>query len=292
MPFTLASVQLSSRLGEVEANLDHIAQAVAQAHQEGAHLALLPEAIVSGYFLEGANLESARTAEEILQGLVKRLGHLSSPPDVALGFYESADGRPANSAGYFDLQNQKVRHVHRKFFLPSYGVFDEARFCQAGNHVRSFETRWGRMGLLICEDVWHSILPTLLSVQGADLILVPAASPGRGLAGERPSNVERYDRLLMSVAEEHGVYASSSGHVGFEGGKGLSGVGFIYDPFGRRLAESPVMGESIVLAEIDLDVARASRAKSPLLSDLRSRWARVVEIAQESLPESPEGQES
>jgi N-carbamoylputrescine amidase len=292
MPFTLASIQLASRLGEVEANLDRIAESLRQAASEGADVVLFPECIVSGYYLEGANLECALTPEALLAALRKRLEGRGALPDVALGHYELADGRPANSSSYLDLQENRVLHVHRKFFLPSYGVFDEARFCQAGNHVSAFDTRHGRFGMLICEDVWHSVLATLLSVQGADLILVPAASPGRGMAGDKPSNAIRYERMLCSASEEHGVYAASSGHVGFEGGKGLCGVGFIFDPFGRKLAESPVIGESIILAECDLDLSRAARAKSPLLSDLRSRWARIIQIAEDSVPTEPQGLEA
>lgn len=285
MPFTLASAQLRSRLGEVEENLDHIAQAVREAKASGADLVLMPECIVSGYFIEAANLEVALTPARLLELLLDRLAGLSGAPDVAIGFYEKADGRPANSVAYLDLQAREVVAVHRKFFLPTYGVFDESRFSQAGSEVRAFDTRLGRFGMLICEDVWHSILPTLLAVQGADFILVPAASPGRGFAGEKPDNVDRYERMLRLAADEHGVYAASSCHIGFEGGKGLAGASFIFDPFGRKLAEAPLMEEAILLAECDVELASAARAKSPLLSDLRSRWARVVEICRDLLPD-------
>ncbi|MCG9895167.1 MAG: hypothetical protein MH204_06805 [Fimbriimonadaceae bacterium] len=286
MPFTLACAQLTSRLGEVSANLDHCAETIRRAAEEGADLVLLPETILSGYTIEGANLETALTPGQVLAEFQRRLQDVPRCPDVVVGFYEQADGRPANSAAYLDLTENRVVHVHRKFFLPTYGVFDEARFVQPGHEVVCFDTRLGRMGMLICEDVWHSILPTLLAVQGADLILVPVASYGRGFGGDQPENMLRYRRMLRALSDEHGVFAAAAGHVGFEGGKGLAGTGFIFDPFGRCLAEAPVIGESLLLAEVDFELGSAARAKSPLLSDLRARWDRIQELAADAIPEA------
>lgn len=277
MPFRAASLQLASTLGEVEKNLDHAAEALRQCLAERVDLAVLPECAVQGYAIQDAATETAISASDVLAGLTSRLGPV--PMDVVVGFYEQADGRPYNSCAYLDLQAGAIRHVHRKFFLPTYGTFDEARHTQAGSDVEAFDTRLGRFGMLICEDVWHTILATLLAVQGAQMLLVPVASPARGFAGSRPGNMERYERMLHAVSDEHGVYALSSCHVGFEGGKGLTGAGFIFDPFGSKLAEAPALGESILISEIDLELVAAARAQTPLLTDLRSRWARVQEIA-------------
>lgn len=286
MPFCLACGQLRSTLGEVQKNLDHLAESLLQAESEGADLVVFPEAIVSGYFLEGANLECALTPADLLEEVKKRLP-AGPHPDAVIGFYEKVEGRPCNSAAYLDLKAGEVVSVHRKFFLPTYGVFDEARFVQPGHEIRAFDTRFGRVGMLICEDVWHSVLSTLLAVQGADLILVPAASPARGFQGDKPSNVDRYERMLHLVADEHGVYSASACHVGFEGGRGLAGGSFIFDPFGRKLAEGPLIEEALILAECDLDVSSAARAQAPLLSDLKSRWHQLVEIASKSLEVDP-----
>lgn len=286
MPFTLACGQLRSTLGEVQKNLDHLVESLLQAESEGADLVVFPETIVSGYFVEGANLECALTPAELLAEVRRRLP--SGPhPDAVIGFYEKVEGRPCNSAAYLDLKAGEVLNVHRKFFLPTYGVFDEARFVQPGHEVKAFDTRFGRVGILICEDVWHSVLSTLLAVQGADMILVPAASPARGFQGDKPSNVDRYERMLHLVSDEHGVYAASACHVGFEGGRGLAGGSFIFDPFGRRLAAGPVIDEALILAECDLDVSSAARAQTPLLSDLKSRWRHLVGIADGSLEVDP-----
>ena len=70
-------------------------------------------------------------------------------------------------------------------FLPTYGVFDEERFVEAGRSVQAFDTRWGRAAILICEDAWHSFTPMLAALDGAQLIIVPSASPARGTGTRR-----------------------------------------------------------------------------------------------------------
>ncbi len=284
MAFVAAVIQIKPTLGDVQLNLDRIAEAALQCSEEGADLAVFPECAVSGYLIEGASVEASLTTEELCGELEKRLNGLKRPLDIVIGYYEKTEGQPFNSALYCECAEGKVKaiHQHRKFFLPTYGVFDEARFTQPGQDIAAFTSRLGRFGILICEDVWHSVLPTLLAVNGADVLLVPAASPGRGFAGTKPENVLRYERMLKAAADEHGIFTLSSCLVGFEGGKGMSGGSLIFDPFGNILAEAPLLEENIVMAELDLRLVAAARAKAPLLTDLQSRWARVQELADET----------
>ena len=174
-----------------------------------------------------------------------------------------------------------LRHVYRKFFLPTYGVFDEERFVSRGRDLGVFESRFGTMALLICEDVWHSILPTLCAVSGAQILLVPSASPARGFSGERPENLQRYERLLAGIAEEHGVFCVNSQLCGFEGGKGFTGGSMIFDPSGAKLVQAPICEEHLILATIDTDLVALARSQSPLLSDLESAWSDIVRIVSE-----------
>jgi predicted amidohydrolase len=285
MPFTAATVQFAPRMGDVAANLERMAEIIRQCASEGADLVVFPEAAVSGYMIEGGVTEVALAPADLCSRLAELVGKLDHPVDVVVGFYETAHGQPHNSAAYLELgENPKVLHVYRKFFLPTYGVFDENRYCQAGHDVGVFNTRLGRIAILICEDVWHSILCTLCAIKGADVAIVPIASPARGFSEDKPSNVLRYERMLKALSDEHGMYAISSCLSGFEGGKGLAGASRIYSPYGECLAESPALGESIVMSSIDIDLVAASRAKSPLLSDLQARWARVRQMFLEAEP--------
>jgi predicted amidohydrolase len=275
MAFLVASAQFAPEKAAVGTNLDRIAEFAIQAQSEGAELVVFPETATSAYFLEGGVLESALTSEELLTEVVSRLaGSLKKPLDLLIGFYEKESGNLYNSAAYLEIDplGSRLVHVYRKFFLPTYGVFDEERFVARGRELGVFDTRLGRMGCLICEDVWHSVLSALCAVEGAQVILVPSASPARGFSGSQIGNLDRYTRMLRAVSEEHGVYCVNSQLCGFEGGKGFVGGSSFVDPTGRIYAQSPVQDEHLLIAPIDLDVVDIQRSQFPLISDLQSSW--------------------
>ncbi|MFY9233053.1 MAG: nitrilase-related carbon-nitrogen hydrolase [Fimbriimonadaceae bacterium] len=297
MPFTVACAQIAPRKGELEANLDKIAALISQASSEGADLVIFPEAATTGYFLEGGVLELAQTAGALAAAVASRIPHPPAPspfagtnhpengeggPDVLIGFYERAEGNLYNSAAYLSFASGKaeVVHVYRKFFLPTYGVFDEERFVSHGRGLGLTDTRLGKTGILICEDVWHSVLPTLLAVKGAQIILVPSASPARGFQGETPGNLDRYRRMLTAISEEHAVFCVNCQLTGFEGGKGFVGGSSVIDPFGKLIAQSPVQEEHLLLAEIDLGLIEIARARAPLISDLQGAWQDILKLGQ------------
>jgi predicted amidohydrolase len=175
------------------------------------------------------------------------------PLDVAIGFYEAWRHRLYNSALYAGLggSDAGIRHVHRKVFLPTYGVFDEERFVEAGHEVRAFDTRWGRAALLICEDAWHSLTATLAALGGAELVIVLSATPARGAAPQEetvrhPANVARWERIARGVSEEHGVWTVVSHLVGFEGGKGFAGGSLI-----AALSQGIMLGALIQGIKVD-----------------------------------------
>jgi predicted amidohydrolase len=277
MKLTVACAQFAPAKAEVGKNLDRIAEFVLQASGEGCDLVVFPETATSAYFLEGGVLESSLSAADLLAQLADRLRGLGRPIDALVGFYENTDGHLHNSAAYmeFGQAQPSLVHVYRKFFLPTYGVFDEERFVARGTELGVFDTRFGRMACLICEDVWHSILPTLCALSGAKAILVPSASPARGFSGETIDNLDRYMRMLRAVSEEHSLFCVNAQLCGFEGGKGFVGGSMVVDPTGRIVAQSPVQEESLLVCQIDLDLIDIQRAQFPLLSDLRSSWQDV-----------------
>ncbi len=282
MLFTVACAQIAPDKAEVQTNLDKIARAIEQAASEGADLVVFPETSTSGYFIEGGVLESSLTDDRLCAELAQRLNGLKKV-DAVVGFYQQKDGNLYNAIAYLEIDGAvTVKTTYQKFFLPTYGMFDEERFVSRGRELAVFETRFGKVGLLICEDTWHSILPTLCAMAGAQMIIVPAASPGRGFEGEQVANLNRYERLLTAVAEEHGVYCVNCQLCGFEGGKGFIGGSIVVDPFGKIIAQGPVNEEHILLAQIDLDLVRVARAQTPLLSDLQSAWGDIRRIVDEA----------
>jgi len=281
MTFTVGAAQFTPKKADVQANLDRVAEILEQASAEGCELVVFPETIVSGYFLEGGVLESALTSEELLAELARRT---SKPIDALVGFYETSRGNLYNSAAYVELgPNPRLVHTYRKFFLPTYGVFDEERFVSRGHDLGVFDTRLGRIAILICEDIWHSILSAMAAAHGAQIVLVPSASPARGFSGDQIGNLERYARMLKAVSDEHGVYCVNAHLCGFEGGKGFVGGSSITDPMGNVLGRAPVLEDHLVLAEVDLEMVEIARAQLPLTSDLQSVWGDIQRIVAEPL---------
>ncbi|HET8649477.1 MAG TPA: NAD+ synthase [Gemmatimonadales bacterium] len=280
----LAIAQMRPQKGAYRENLARLGTLLGEfaASAEPPDLVLLPESALTGYFLEGGVRELAMDADQLFDDLARvHADSGAAPIDIALGFYEVWQNRLYNSAIYAELggANAGIRHIHRKIFLPTYGVFDEERFVEAGRSIQAFDTRWGRAALLICEDVWHSLTPTIAALDGAQVMLVPSASPARGVLcedGRRPSSLSRWEMLSQDLAGEHGVYFALAQLVGFEGGKGFVGGSLLAGPRGDLLAEAPVFGESVIQAVLDFEEITRARADLPLLADLEMRLPHLL----------------
>jgi len=270
----IALSQFRPTKGEYAENVARIGAVVSQAAKldPKSDLIVFPETATSGYFVEGGVKELAVTAGTLVRDLAA--AYKGPTIDVVVGFYEQFQNHIYNSGLYVTLGDKtpEVRHVHRKVFLPTYGVFDEERFVDRGQEgVRSFDTGWGgKAAILICEDAWHSLAATVAALQGAQLLIVPSASPARGLGEELPTSVVRWERIVQGIAEEHGVFVALANLVGFEGGKGFPGASVVIDPTGRIVARGPLFEEALLTAELDLDSLTTARSDSPLLSDLQS----------------------
>ncbi|MCS7273422.1 MAG: hypothetical protein NZ550_04650 [Fimbriimonadales bacterium] len=292
--FVVGVGQFKPTKGQYQRNLERIGQLMAQAVQEGVEVLVLPETATTGYFVEGGVRELAMPASRLLTDLACLYADLqpNRPLDICVGFYEYLDGEYYNSALYATLEPEptqsRLLHVHQKFFLPTYGVFEEERFVARGRRLDTFMTRFGRAAILICEDVWHSVSSAIVALKGAQVLYVPTASPARGFHSEQIENVEIYRRILTQIASEHTIYVVQSSLVGFEGGKGFAGASWIVDPFGRVMAQGPVNQEALIVVPLDLDDVAIARAQLPLLSDLRSVIADVAlqfeELARRPLP--------
>ncbi len=282
--FTVGVVQFKPFKGQYRRNLEGIAQILEQVvHTEPPiDVLVFPETATTGYFIQGGVRELAMPAEEVFNDLTHLYASLNPfrPLDLCIGFYERYEGEYYNSALYATLESKvehsRLIHVHRKFFLPTYGVFEEERFVARGSRLDVFETRFGKSAILICEDVWHSLSSAVVALRGAKIIYVPTASPARGFHNEQIENVETYRRMLTQIASEHTVFVVQSSLVGFEGGKGFVGASWVVDPFGKVLACGPVGKEALIQVSIDLDDVAIARAQLPLLSDLRSALPDLV----------------
>ncbi len=274
-PIRVGLVQFKPRKADVQGNLARVRERIRETGED-LDLLIFPETVLTGYFLEGGVSESAVSVEEVVEGLGQPR---DSGPDLVLGFYERWRRGIYNSAAYLEAGSgdYRLRHVHRKVFLPTYGIFEEARFADPGRDVSAFETRFGRMGLLVCEDMWHSLLPTILALDGAEMILVPSASPAREFGPEhgRPGNLVRWDTLAQGAAGEHGIFVAVSQLVGTEGGKVFPGGSVVAGPDGSVLARGPLLEEGLVTVGLDGTAIERARFDTPLLTDLQQMLPHV-----------------
>src|SRR2546425_10967142 len=277
----LAIAQIRPSKGDYAANVARIGGVLAQIAgvEPKVDLLVTPETSTSGYFVEGGVRDVAVTAGTLLRDLAEQHRAVKAPPlDVAIGFYELFQNHYFNSCLYAGLGGKKpeVRHVHRKVFLPTYGVFDEERFVDRGQGIQAFDTGFGaRAAILICEDAWHSLSGTIAALDGAQLILVPSASPARGSGaaddGVRlPASVVRWERVIRGLAEEHGVFVAYASLVGFEGGKGFPGGSLAVNPMGDIIVRGPLFEEAVLTVDLNFDELTHARTDSPLLADLQN----------------------
>ena len=266
---TLALAQINTRLGDVEANLEKHLKIIDEARGRGADLVLFPELSLTGYGLQDLASSVARrpTSDD---PVFRRLLKASREIDVLLGFVE-ADLRQRFYVSAAYLSQGEVLHIHRKVYLPTYGLFDEGRFFAMGNQIRAFTTRFARCGVLICEDFWHASPPYLLWLDGADLMFFLSASPGRGLnQSQRLESARWVEQINQAYASLFTAFVAHTNRVGFEDGLNFWGGATVFDPNGNLVARGPYHEEALTLAEIDLDQLHRTRARLPLLRDERT----------------------
>jgi NAD+ synthase (glutamine-hydrolysing) len=269
MKVKLALAQINTRLGLVESNLEKHLKHIQKAKAEGADLVMFPELSMTGYVLQDLAPTVALRARSD-DPIFKELLSASQACDVVVGFVEEdVRNRFFISSAY--LSKGQVVHVHRKVYLPTYGLFDEGRFFAWGDSTAAFDTRFGRAGILICEDFWHVSPPYLIWLDGADLFLFTSASPGRGLTSAPQLStaqwVESINRAYASIFTSFVVHCN---RVGYEDGLHFWGGSTVFDPNGELLAKAPYEEESLTFCELDLNQLHRSRARLPLLRDERT----------------------
>jgi predicted amidohydrolase len=273
MEYRIALAQLAPRLAEVDANLELARGWLQRAGAEGANLVAFPELALTGYLLSDLVPEVAMRADD------SRLAALSREAPgmlVAVGFVEETDAHQfCNSAAL--LLDGELIGVHRKVYLPTYGMFDEGRFTRAGDQVRTHAVGepLGRIGVSICEDFWHASLPMLQALDGASLLVNLAAGPARapgsaaGLAA-----IAGWHKMQDTYALLGTVAVAFCNRVGNEEGLTFWGGSRVLAPDGSTIAEGPLYEEALVVGALETDDLRMQRYGLPLLADERLELVR------------------
>ncbi|MBN1537705.1 MAG: hypothetical protein JW908_13285 [Anaerolineales bacterium] len=269
MKFSLAIAQISTVLGEIDTNLAKHRANIRDARQQGADLLVFPELSMTGYVLQDLTPTVAlrpRREDPVFRVLLEE----SKAIDLVVGFVDEDDRhRFFISAAY--LSKGEVVYVHHKLYLPTYGLFDEGRFFAWGDKISAFETRFGRMGILICEDFWHVSPPYLLWLDGADMFLFTSASPGRGLNQAPQLESARWVELVnQAYASMFTSFVVHANRVGYEDGLNFWGGSAVFDPNGELMIRAPQHQEALSFVEIDTNQLHRTRARLPLLRDERT----------------------
>ena len=263
-PRRVAMAQIAPALGDPERNLAVHVEQIECARQQNVDLLVFPELSLTGYFVRDMvpDLALKLPADEI-----QRLLDAAGPMGLVAGFIEESPQHQFYNAAFYSEGGQ-VLYVHRKVYLPTYGLFDEQRYFAAGDRIRAFDTlRFGRVGILICEDFWHLSAAAIMQAEEVDVLVCVSNSPARGVEGPKIRVAETYEQLSTAFAQMLGAVIVFVNRVGFEDGLCFWGGSRIVGPDGRTVVEGPMFDEALVVGTFDGAHLRRQRVISPLARD-------------------------
>jgi NAD+ synthase (glutamine-hydrolysing) len=256
----IAIAQCAPALGAFKRNLEMHRTWIARAKEAGARLVIFPELSLTGYYLKDLAADVACAADD---PQLAPIADASRDIDISAGFVErSPDAKLHIAQGHWS--GGKLVHVHRKVYLPTYGIFDDGRYFGPGDRFETYRWAAGTTGVAICEDLWHVSTPYLYAAAGATIVLAPSASPGRGVGTAESCRL--MNRFYASYLTLYVVYVNRVGH---EDGIAFWGGSEIVAPDGTVVARAAEFDEDLLVGEIDPELVARERARNPLLRDER-----------------------
>ncbi len=261
----VALAQIAPRLGDIQHNLKLHQNITAKAKKENVDLLIFPELSLTGYTLKDLTLDIAIDPQK--DAVFKKLKALSQGMSLVFGFVEEGeDGLIYNSSAFFS-QGQTL-HIHRKVFLPTYGMFEEGKFFAQGKNFHTFSTPFGKAGMMICYDFLHYGASYLLFAGGSGLNIITSAAPGRGVADDLSfATSSMWELMGKTIARFSSAFVFYCNRVGLEDGKVFAGGSFIYNPAGNLIAQAPYVDEDFLMVDIDLGEIKTFRKKWPYRRD-------------------------
>ncbi|MEI6417006.1 MAG: carbon-nitrogen hydrolase, partial [Verrucomicrobiota bacterium] len=264
---------------EPAANLKNAERFIRKAAKQGAQVVCLPELFLSEYFCQSEDHAHFQLAESIPGPTTKKMEALAKELKVVLIaslFERRAPGLYHNTTAIIDA-NGKYLGKYRKMHIPDDPAFYEKFYFTPGDlGFRSWSTKAGNVGVLICWDQWYPEAARLTALQGAEMLFYPTA------IGWHPSEKKKFgakQREAWQLAQRahalaNGVYVMGVNRIGHEapvGGAGLEfwGSSFIAAPDGSLLAEASVDREEVLIATLDLSLIDTQRTHWPFFRDRR-----------------------
>jgi N-carbamoylputrescine amidase len=275
--FTIGLVQMRCGLDPRE-NLDKAAERIVEAAKEGAQIVCLQELFRSQYFCQKEDAATFDLAEPIPGPSTELLGKIARDKGVvviASLFERRAAGLYHNTAAILDADGS-LRGLYRKMHIPDDPLYYEKYYFTPGDlGFRAHDTKFGRIGTLVCWDQWYPEGARLTALRGADVLFYPTA------IGWHPKEKEQYGHAQASAwqtiqrshAIANGVYVAAVNRVGHEGpadgGIEFWGGSFVADPFGVIVKEASRTDEEIMVVECDRARIEDVRRNWPFLRDRR-----------------------
>jgi NAD+ synthase (glutamine-hydrolysing) len=260
----VALAQIAPILGDRQRNVAKHLEQITAAKQHHADLIVFPELSLTGYFLRDMVPEIAMSRGSLE---ISELIEAAGPMGLVAGFVEEGSGHQFYNAAFYAEAGHLV-HVHRKVYLPTYGLFEEQRYFSAGKRFQAFHAaRFGRVGMLVCEDLWHVSAATIMQAEEVDVLICIINSPARGVDGPKTRTAETYELLARTFSQLLGALVIVVNRVGFEDGLCFFGGSMVVGPDGRVLAEAPPFDESLTIAACDFAELRRERLITPLGRD-------------------------
>jgi len=257
----IALAQISCKRGDKEANLKKIEAKVVKAREQGAELVVFPELSLTGYVLRDQLYE---VAENIPGPSVNTLEKLAKQNKVYIivGMPELSEKTKATIYNTAVLIGPKgYIGKYRKMYLPTHSVFEEKRYFRPGYQAVAFDTEIGKLGIIICYDVFFPEVSRLTRLKGAQLIVCISASPGARRAF--------FETLTAARAIENTVFLAYVNLVGIEDGLQFWGGSRLIGPNGKVLVKAKYDEEDLVIGEVDYSTIKPIEAFVPTLKDLR-----------------------
>lgn len=279
----ISIAQIDCVLGEIDPNLEKHYKAIEQAIDAGSDLIVFPELSLTGYFLKDAVFQVALHDSD---AKLNRLRELSKHIGIAVGLVELSDKYEFFNSQFLFYGGELIAK-HRKVYLPTYSLFEEKRYFSEGTRMRAFDTPFGKIGMLICEDQWHPTSALIQAHDGAQVIIVSAAGVARGATQEaKPQNVVVWETLNRAIAVFTTSYIVFVNRVGVEDGVMFWGGSEVIHPGGYSLQQAEYFKEETLQVEIDLLALKHARVNTQLLKEekfdvLLHEFARLAEQKRE-----------
>ncbi len=262
--------QINPETGNLKKNIETHLKIISAAKNKKASIIVFPELSLTGYFLKdgvydmGINIYTDESA--VFRDIYKITEDMGV--SVIAGFVEKdVDFNFYNSS--FCISKGRLIDVHRKVYLPTYGMFEELRYFKPGKGFGIFDLEGVKFSVLTCEDAWHLSSSYIAVNKGAHIIIVNSASPARGITAglNKFNSINMWEELLSVIAFYYRSYVIYVNRVGFEDGIGFSGGSSVFNPSGEIENKLDYLDEGMTVAEINLDLLNNERFKTPLIRD-------------------------